>query len=167
MPGPFAVDASVFLNAFNPRERGSQVSQALLAQLQAEGVPLIAPALLLPECAAALSRGQNDPELVRRFALTLARLPGLILLPLDELLATQAVEMAAAGRLRGCDAVYAAAAQRFACPLLTLDREQHDRLASLMKTYTPEELLTTDEKFAAQVAEFIEQYHPALEELAK
>lgn len=140
MPGPFAVDASVFLNAFNPRERGSQVSQALLARLQAQAVPLIAPSLLLPECAAALSRGQNDPELARRFALALPRLPHLILVPLDELLATQAVEMAALGRLRGSDAVYAAAAQRFACPLLTLDREQHERLAPMMQTYTPEEL---------------------------
>jgi len=32
-------------------------------------------------------------------------------------------------------------AQRFASPLLTLDSEQHDRAAGVLKTYTPAELL--------------------------
>ena len=68
------------------------------------------------------------------------RLPHLILIPLDDLLAGQAVDIAAAYRLRGSDAVYAAVAERFACPLLTLDREQHERVAGLLKTFTPVEL---------------------------
>jgi predicted nucleic acid-binding protein len=144
MPGPYAVDATVFLNAFNPREKGSEQSKTLLARLQAEAVPLIAPALLLPECAAAISRGQNDPELARQFALALQRLPHLILVALDETLAQQAVEIAARHRLRGSDAVYAAVARRFACPLLTLDREQHERVAQVLKTYLPEELLQVE-----------------------
>ena len=141
MPGPVVIDASVFLNAFNPREKGSELSKELLARLQAEAVPLIAPNLLLPECSAAISRGQNDPQLARQFALALQRLPYLILVPLDEILARQALDIAASFRLRGSDAVYAAAAQRFACPLVTLDREQHERTARLLTTFTPEELL--------------------------
>jgi predicted nucleic acid-binding protein len=143
MPGPFVIDASVFLNAFNPAESGSAASKALLAQLQAQAVPLIAPTLLLPETAAAISRGQNDPALARQFAAALQRLPHLILVPLDEILATQAADAAAPDRLRGSAAVYAATAQRSACAEVTLDRQQHDRLASILSTYYPNALLDT------------------------
>lgn len=142
MPGPFTIDASVFLNAFNPVESGSEISKEMLAQLQSKAVPLIAPTLLLPETAAAISRGQNNPDLARQFATTLQRLPNLVLIPLDQILAQQAVDIAALHRLRGSDAVYAAVAQRFACPLVTLDQEQHDRVASVLLTYYPGELLS-------------------------
>jgi len=142
MPGPFTIDASVFLNAFNPVESGSEISKEMLAQLQSQAVPLIAPTLLLPETAAAISRGQNNPDLARQFATTLQRLPNLVLIPLDQILAQQAVDIAALHRLRGSDAVYAAVAQRFACPLVTLDQEQHDRVASVLLTYYPGELLS-------------------------
>jgi predicted nucleic acid-binding protein len=141
MPGPFAIDASVFLNAFNPAENGSQISKEVLARLQASSIPLVAPNLLLPETAAAISRGQNNPELARQFTITLSRLPHLILVPLDQSLAQQAMEIAALYHLRGSDAVYGAVAMRFACPLVTLDREQHDRVDSVLKTFYPFELL--------------------------
>jgi predicted nucleic acid-binding protein len=141
LSGPYVLDASVFLNAFNPIERGSEQSKALLLRLQQDGVPLIAPYLLLPETAAAIGRGQNDPQLAQRFALALQRFPGLVLIPLDKVLARQAVAIAASHRLRGSDAVYAAVAQRFGCPLITLDREQHDRLAAMFTTYYPVEIL--------------------------
>jgi predicted nucleic acid-binding protein len=141
MPGPFAIDASVFLNAFLPDEQGSEISREALSRLQAQAIPLIAPTLLLPETAAAIRRGQNNPELARQFATALSRLPYLILIPLDDILAHQALEVAASYGLRGSDAVYVAAAQRFACPLVTLDREQHDRAAAIFETYYPQELL--------------------------
>jgi len=143
MPGPFAIDASVFLNAFIPSESGSEMSKEMLARLQSQAVPMIAPVLLLPETAAAISRGQNNPELARQFAGTLQRLPHLVLIPLDQVLAQQSLDIAAIHRLRGSDAVYAAVAQRFACPLITLDREQHDRAASVLQTYYPSELLSS------------------------
>ena len=54
------------------------------------------------------------------------------------------MEIVARHRLRGSDAVYAAVARRFACPLLTLDREQHERVAEVLKTYLPEELLQVE-----------------------
>ena len=93
MAGPFAIDASIFLNAFNPLEKGSEISKEMLARLQSQAVPLIAPTLLLPETAAAISRVQNNPDLARKFALTLKRLPHLVLLPLDQILAQQALEL--------------------------------------------------------------------------
>lgn len=141
MPGPYVLDASVFLNAFLSSEKDSDISKEMLLKLRAAGSPLVAPLLLLPETAAALSRGQNDPGLARSFAETLQHYPHLIWIALDQLLAGQAVNIAAAYRLRGSDAVYAAVAQQFACPLITLDREQHDRAAGLLQTYYPAEVL--------------------------
>ena len=142
MTGPFSVDASVFLNAFIPSEKGSDISREVLARLQTQSVPIIAPYLLLPETAAAISRGQNNPEFARQFSLNLEHFPHLVLIPLDNGLARQALEIAAFYRLRGSDAVYAAVAQRFACPLITLDKEQHDRITAVVSTYYPEELLS-------------------------
>lgn len=141
MGGPFVVDASVFLNAFNPGEEGHETSKELLARLLTDGVPLIAPTLLLPETAAAIRRGQDDPRLARKFAITLSRLPKLMLVTLDHLLAKRALDIAANYRLRGSDSVYAAVAQRFACPLITLDRQQHDRVGAALKTFYPLEIL--------------------------
>jgi predicted nucleic acid-binding protein len=141
MAGPYTIDASVFLNAFNPFEIGSETSKELLEKLQSQSVPIIAPVLLIPETASAISRGQNKPELARQFVVALQRLPHLVLVSLDQVLAQQASEIAANHRLRGSDAVYAAVAQRFACPLITLDREQFQRVASVLQTYYPATLL--------------------------
>lgn len=138
----YTVDASVFLNAFNPYEAGHEVSRAFLAQLQKQAFPIIVPTLLLPELAATVGRGQRDAELARRFATQVARLPHLLLIPLDTTLAQQAVTIAADYRLRGSDAVYAAVALRFGCALITLDREQGSRVNILIETYFPAEALT-------------------------
>ena len=141
MTGPLTIDASVFLNVFNPGEKGHDISTDLMGRLQSRGVPLIVPTLLLPELAAAIRRGLNKPDLAQKFAQAISHLPHLTLIPLDELLAQQAVDVAALYRLRGSDAVYVAVAKRYACPLVTLDREQHDRVEAALKTYYPAELL--------------------------
>jgi predicted nucleic acid-binding protein len=121
MPGTYTIDASVFLNAFNPLEDGHIDSLAFLAEVRRQAVPVIVPTLLLPELSATIARGRNDEALARSFATSVARLPGLLLVPLDSALAHQAVTVAAQARLRGSDAVYAAVAQRFGASLVTRD----------------------------------------------
>jgi len=137
----YTVDASVFLNAFNPYETGHAESRSLLARMQDQGVPIIVPTLLLPETAAAVARGQDDADLARRFAATLRRLPHLVFVPLDDTLAQQASDVAAQHRLRGSDAVYAAVAFRFGATLITLDKEQQQRVAAVISTRSPAEAL--------------------------
>jgi predicted nucleic acid-binding protein len=137
----FTVDASVFLNAFNPYEAGSEISNRFLAALQQDALPVIVPTLLLPEVAAAVGRGRGDAALARDFAHALARLPHLILVPLDAALASQAAHVAAGHRLRGSDAVYAAVALRFGTTLVTLDREQRQRVSDVITTRTPAQAL--------------------------
>jgi predicted nucleic acid-binding protein len=141
MATTYTVDASVFLNAFNPYEAGHEDSRRLLAQVQAQAVPIIVPTLLLPEVAAAVGRGRNDADLARRFAAKLRELPHLVLVPLDETLAQQAADIAAQHRLRGSDGVYAAVALRFGSTLVTLDREQRERVADVIPSRWPVEAL--------------------------
>jgi predicted nucleic acid-binding protein len=63
------------------------------------------------------------------------------LLPLDDLLAQQAAELAADYRLRGADATFLAVAQQTGSALVTLDVELRTRAASRITTYTPDEAL--------------------------
>jgi predicted nucleic acid-binding protein len=137
----YTVDASVFLNAFNPYEAGHEDSHRLLARLQEQAVPIIVPALLLPEVAATISRGREDESLARGFAAALERLPHLVWVPLDTTLARQATGVEAQFRLRGSNAVYAAVALRFGATLVTLDREQRERVAGVLAARTPAEAL--------------------------
>jgi predicted nucleic acid-binding protein len=141
VPGVFTLDASVFLNAFNPAEPGHADSAALVAHLQQVVAPIIVPTLLLPEIAGVISRVRGDPDLAQEFSAELARLPNLQLVPLDPVLAHQAAEMAARQNLRGADAVYAAVARRFAAVLVTRDREQRERLSPVITTRSPQEAL--------------------------
>jgi predicted nucleic acid-binding protein len=137
----YTVDASVFLNAFNPYEAGHEDSHRLLAQMQSRALPIIVPTLLLPEVAAAVSRGRQDEALARSFAMALRRLPHLVWVALDEVLARQAVDVAAQHCLRGSDAVYVAVAQRFGSTLITLDREQRVRVMGAVATQDPAQAL--------------------------
>jgi predicted nucleic acid-binding protein len=141
MAHPYTIDASVFLNAFNPAEAEHAESHQLLALLQAQALPIMVPTLVLPEVAATISRVRGDAMLARTFANQLSRLPNVMLIMLDHLLAQQAAEAAAQHRLRGSDAVYAAVALRFGAVLVTLDREQHDRVTAVLTSYYPVEAL--------------------------
>jgi predicted nucleic acid-binding protein len=141
MAGTYTVDASVFLNAFNPSEAGHRESRRLLAHLQSQALPIIVPTLLVPETAAAIGRGRGDAGLARAFVAALKRLPHLVWVPLDEALAGQAAGIAAQQGLRGSDAVYLAVALRFGSTLLTLDDEQRARAAPTAVARTPAELL--------------------------
>jgi predicted nucleic acid-binding protein len=141
MATTFTVDASVFLNAFNPYEAGHEESYRLLSLMQERAVPIVVPTLLLPEVAAAVARGRGDADLARRFANTLRQLPHLFLMPLDEALARQAADVAAEHRQRGSDAVYAAVALRFGSTLVSLDREQRERVADVIPAQRPAETL--------------------------
>lgn len=138
--GPFTVDASVFLNAFNPYETGHEHSHRLLTRLQTEAVPIVVPALLLPEVAGTIARGRQDPTLARDFARAISRLPHLVLVALDAALAQRALDVAAEYSLRGSDAVYATVAIQFGSTLVTLDREQRERVARLLPARWPSEI---------------------------
>ena len=99
--------------------------------------PVDSSQLVLPEIAAALARGHGRPEAAKAFVLELKNLRIITFVDLDESIADLAVDIAVNNRLRGSDAVYGAVALRFGTEIVTLDKEQLDRLSNLAAVHTP------------------------------
>ncbi len=137
----FTVDASVHINALNVSEAGSTESQAFLVQLYTRAWPVFSPTLLLVEVAAVIARAKNDTEQGIAMAHAIYGLPGQTWVPLDDALAEEAIHLAAERRLRGADAIYAAVARRYGAILVTRDRQQLERLSSVLRIMTPFEAL--------------------------
>lgn len=137
MKSPVTVDASVFVNAFSPDEDGSDASLEFLSRLREEDTPLVQPTLLFPEVIASIARKQDDTQAALELAEELRGFPKLTLVDLDEDFASYASEVAAKHRLRGSDAVYAAVALRFGAELITLDKEQLERLPKVLSVRAP------------------------------
>ena len=137
----YTIDASVFVNAFNPHEEGHAESLQMLAAIQERGDPVIVPALLLSEIASAVARATDDSVGARQYADATAILPHLTIVTLTVPLARHADALAAAHRLRGADAVYLAVARRYGTTLVSRDEEQRTRGSAIATCQTPEETL--------------------------
>jgi len=137
MNSPVTIDASVFVSAFTPTEPAHRASRAFMLNVRESVVPIIVPVLVLPEISAALSRGQGKPGLALAFVQELRNLPNTTFIDVDDSVASLAVDIAANNRLRGSDAIYAAVALRFGTELITLDREQLDRLPKVLAVRVP------------------------------
>jgi len=137
MNSAVTIDASVFVSAFTPTEPAHEASKAFMLSVHKQSIPIVIPVLVLPEISAALSRGQGKPELGLAFVQELRNLPNTTFIDVDDAVATLAVEVAANNRLRGSDAIYAAVALRFGTELITLDKEQLDRLPKVLTVRKP------------------------------
>lgn len=139
----YTVDASVFVNAFNPHEEGHAESLAILSAIQQGGDPVVVPTLLLAEIASAVARASGDSAGALQYATATAALPHLTLVALTSTTARQAAELAATHRLRGADAVYVAVARRYGTTLVSRDEEQRSRGSAVVTCQTPEEALSS------------------------
>ena len=137
----YTVDASVFVNAFNPHEEGHAESLQILSAIQERGDPVIVPTLLVPEVASAVARATGDSDGAIQYVNATAALPHLTLVSLTTAVARQAAALAAAHRLRGADAVYVAVARRYGTTLVSRDGEQRTRGAAIVLCQTPEQAL--------------------------
>lgn len=137
MNSPVTIDASVFVSSFTPSEPAHQASKAFMLNVREKSIPIVVPVLLFPEISAAISHGQDKPELGLAFIQELKKLSNTTFIDIDDSLAMLASEIAAKHRLRGSDAVYAAVALRFGTELITLDKEQLLRLPKVLTVKMP------------------------------
>jgi predicted nucleic acid-binding protein len=137
MRTPVTVDASVFVNALSPDEDGSDQSAEFIYQLKRQDVAFVQPTLFVPEVVASIARKQESAEIGIEILHELRKIPNLTLVDLDDDFADFASEVAANHRLRGSDAVYAAVALRFGTELITLDKEQLERLPKVLSVRAP------------------------------
>src|SRR5215831_3973902 len=138
----YTIDASVFVNAFNPHEDGQAASLQVLEAVHKRGDPVIVPTLIIPEIASAVARASDDSTGALQYAGATAALPHVTLVTLTATMANQAAELAAKHRLRGADAVYLAVARRYGTLLVSRDEEQCARGSAVAVCQTPEETLT-------------------------
>jgi predicted nucleic acid-binding protein len=137
----FTLDTSVIISAVQPAEASSADSRNFLRFIQERQISLFSPTLLMVEVAAVLSRSFNIAEEATAISVGLRYLPNQSWISLDPDLAYEAAQIAAQVRLRGADAVYAAVAHRFQTTLVTLDRQQLERLPPLLPVRRPGEIL--------------------------
>lgn len=138
MKTPVTVDASVFVNALSPDEEGSDESAEFISKLRRDGTAFIQPTLFIPEVVASIARKQDSAEIALDVRNQLRKIPNLTLVNLDDDFADFASDVASNHRLRGSDSVYAAVALRFGTELITLDREQLERLPKVLPVRKPE-----------------------------
>lgn len=132
------VDASVVVSRLVSHDVNHEASRRWLTRHVAEGGLVIAPTLLLPEVAGAVSRRTGEPRLARRAVEAVLRVPGLRLISVDDVLARTAAALAGRLRVRGADAVYIAIAANLGLSLVTWDIEQRDRGTRLVEVLIPE-----------------------------
>ena len=131
------IDASVFVAASRVSETHNQACRRFLLQVQSRDTNLFCPALVLPECAAAVARPTGDAALGEELVALIEEIPTLHLANLDPPLVRRAARIAAHHRLRGADACYVAVAEAFSATLITLDAEMLERGAEIVTTMTP------------------------------
>ena len=137
----YVIDASVHVADARPQEPHHAEAQALLAQVAAERQVVCLPVIVLAEVAAAISRGTGRPALARRLTAALRRVPHFQFVPVDDALGQLAADLAAQHQIRGCDAIYVALAQQRGATLITLDRQQRERVPPGVMARTPAEEL--------------------------
>lgn len=145
----FTIDASVHLNALNRSEKDSATSRDFFAALYRPSPLLVktqhevfVPTLLLVEIAASVARVFDETDRGIRAADAVRHLPRQTWVPLDGELTVASLRLAAQDRLRGADAVYGAVAERYRAILITLDRQQSERLTTRLTVWRPAEALS-------------------------
>ncbi len=132
------VDASVWVSRLVPQDVHHEASRGWLENFTGEGGSIVAPVLLLPEIAGAISRRTGSPELAHQAVKQLLRLASLRLVAVDRRLGQAASRLAADLGLRGADATYAAIAEQLKIPLVTWDNEHIEKAGKRISVRTPE-----------------------------
>lgn len=133
------VDASVWVSRFLRTDVAHERSKKWFAEAAEKQLRLYAPAVVLPEVAAAIARtceGPNGAELANE-ALVVLRASGVKIVEVSLSLSIKAAQIASQCRVRGCDAVYIALAEQLSESLVTLDKQQNERGGAVVQTMTP------------------------------
>jgi predicted nucleic acid-binding protein len=131
------VDASVWVAFFLTADSTHTASFTWIDSHTRAGGLLIAPAILLTEVAAAISRRMGQAQIAFNAANTIEQLPLTRIVPVDANLINEATRIAAMRMLRAADAIYVTVARLLGLPLLTWDNEQLTRTGGLIVAMQP------------------------------
>lgn len=131
------IDASVYVTLLDANDPEQANCLAWFTAAATTDEPIVAPGLILSEVAAAISRGRGDAELAKQVVRALEESAAVRLVAITPQLAKRAAVIAADQRVRGADAIYLALAQQLGDVLVTLDQQQLQRGAAVVKTQHP------------------------------
>jgi predicted nucleic acid-binding protein len=131
------IDACVWVGYYVAEDAHHQASYAWFTGNSLGQAEVAIPVIATAEVAGAVARRTGQPDLGHRAANEMLAFPGLRAVPIDALLARQAVTIAADMRLRGADAIYVALAAQLAAPLITFDDQLASRAAPLVQVVRP------------------------------
>ena len=131
------IDASAWVSRLVPQDTNHPAAVSWINRHLLTGGLFIAPILLVTETAASVSRITGLPARGHLAASSLYAISEMSLVQIDQTLVDEATGLAADLKLRGADAYYVAVARRLALPLVTFDREQLSRAATIIATIRP------------------------------
>jgi predicted nucleic acid-binding protein len=131
------VDASVWISNLLVQDRNHTSAVTWINNHLASGGRLVAPVMLTLETAGAVTRISQNHRLAHQIIRNMYVLPSLQLVPIDQFLLDEAVDIAITFRLKGPDALYVAVAKQLGIPLVTFDQEQLTRPAGVITTISP------------------------------
>lgn len=137
MDASVVVDASVWVSWLITQDANHVTSRLWMERYITIGGLLVAPALVLIEVAAAISRQTGQIGRAKEVAKNLSSVRAMRFVPLDSMLVWAAVDVAADLKLRAGDTTYVAVARQLNIPLVSWDKEQLWRAGSLTRTYMP------------------------------
>ncbi len=117
------VDASVWVAAFDPRDRFHDASETFLREHARRGTRLHAPAIVVLETGCAIARRARNPASGEAAAARLRSHPALDLHPVDATLLSAARKLGTKLLLKSADSLYVAVADLRGAPLVTWDEE--------------------------------------------
>ena len=136
----YVVDASVWVSRFVRPDVHHQPSYSWLQRVIGRGEIIVAPAVLLPEVAGAISRRTAQSGPAARAVALVEQIPSLRLVVVDDTLSGMAAELAGHLRLKSTDSLYVAVAQRAGFTLVTWDQQQLERGRTVAAAVTPQEM---------------------------
>ena len=131
------VDASVWVSRLMPLEVDHEVSKLWIESFTEAGGQLVALVFLQIEVAAAVSRQTGQAAVSERALKVLNGTDAMRFIPLNSALVRAAVDVATKLQLRAGDSIYVALARQLNIPLVSWDKEQLQRAASIITTYAP------------------------------
>ena len=137
----YTIDANVFVASARANEPEHLTSIDFLTALQAQGITVFCPSLVLAESSAAISRRTGDAVAAMALVSLIKNFAGLKLEAVSAQIAERAAQIAADYRLLGADSIYVAVTEEFAATLATLDNTILQRASNLVAVTTPADWL--------------------------
>jgi predicted nucleic acid-binding protein len=131
------IDASIWVSQFRFQDVNHAPTRLWMVQYTTVNGLMIAPAFLLIEVAAAISRRTGEPALAKKAIEDLNGADIIQFVATNTDLIQAAVDVAINLQLRAGDAIYVALAHQLNVPLVSWDKEQLQKASTIITTYTP------------------------------